>query len=83
MESGPKSTCRWGLDELHRQLAEGNNAPETRRWLKHVLFNCHYTLVPCGYQPPDPICVCGVELSRHNTDPPHNFVDAAHYRGGG
>lgn len=49
MASGPKSTCRWGLDDLHRQLIHGRNARETRWWLKNVLFNCHYSMKPCGY----------------------------------
>lgn len=49
MASGQKSSCKWGLDDLHRQLMFGNNSPETRYWLKAVLFNCHYAMESCGY----------------------------------
>lgn len=82
MANGSQSTCKWGLDDLHRQLVEGNNAPETRWWLKAVLFNCTYAREPCGYRKADPVCVCGVELSQHHwSDPVHNFVSYSEYYG--
>lgn len=48
MESGSQSSCDYGLDDFHRQLYHGKNAPPTRWWLKELLFICHYGR-GCGY----------------------------------
>lgn len=50
MESGSQWSCKWGWDDLHRQLREGQNHPLTRYWLKFMLFNCHYARESCGYK---------------------------------
>jgi hypothetical protein len=49
MANGSQSTCRQGLDDLHRQFYYGKNARETRWWLKDLLFLCHYSVEGCGY----------------------------------
>lgn len=79
--------CTYGLDVAHKQLYWGKNHPLMRRALKDLLFMCHYSVNGCGFEygdNPDPICVCGVELSQHHqSDPMHNFVDAEHYNSHG